>query len=64
MQCPKCSSTNYRTNGKTRKGTTRYYCKDCRKSWCKTPVGRPSLGLVAMTNAEKQKAYRERKKSS
>ena len=61
MQCPKCSSTNYRTNGKTPKGTIRYFCKDCRKSWSDRAIGRPPRELVAMTNAERQTLYRQKK---
>lgn len=64
MHCPRCSSTNYRTNGTTKKGTVRYFCKDCKKSWSKNPIGRPPNGLIAQTPAESQKAYRERKKKS
>lgn len=61
FKCPKCGSKNTRTNGKTKKGTVRYLCKDCHKSWSKNPIGRPPKGLVAMTNAERQKLFRDKK---
>ncbi|MDJ0577380.1 MAG: hypothetical protein QNJ65_19745 [Xenococcaceae cyanobacterium MO_234.B1] len=63
LKCPRCSSEKIRTNGTTKTGTTRYRCKDCHKSWSQRPIGRPPKGLVAMTNAERQKLHRQRKRA-
>lgn len=63
QQCPRCTSKNYRTNGTTKKGTVRYLCKDCHKSWSDRSIGRPTIGLVPMTNAERQKKHREKLKT-
>lgn len=63
MDCPRCNSTNIKNFGKTKAGTQRYRCNECLKTWSDNPKrGQPTIGLVAMTNAEKQKAYRARKR--
>ena len=61
-KCPKCESQKFRLNGTTKKGTVRYRCQDCGKSWSDRPIGRPLKGAIAMTNAERQRRYRQKKK--
>ena len=51
------------TNGKTAKGTTRYRCKECNKTWSDRSIGKPPQGLTAMTNAEKPKKFRDKNKT-
>jgi transposase-like protein len=51
-------------SGKTAAGTQRYYCRDCEVKFTGTQHGgsRRLLGSVPLTNAEKQKRYRAKKK--
>ncbi len=61
MQCPHCSSSNTKRNGKTAKGTQRYYCTDCSSSFTGSAVGRPSiLGDRPLTEAERKRWQRKR----
>ena len=63
MKCPRCNSNNYRIGGSTPKGTIRYRCKDCDKTWSDRPIGRPTVGDVAMTDAERQRRSRAKRKN-
>ena len=64
MKCPKCNSTSYRKNGTTPKGTTRYRCNDCGKTWSDRPNGRPTIGDLPMTAAERKRRSRAKQKQS
>ena len=41
MKCPRCNSSKYTLNGTTKKGTVRYRCKECQKTWSNAKIGRP-----------------------
>jgi transposase-like protein len=61
MKCPNCKSTKYHKKGKTTNGLySRYQCQECQKNWSDSPLsqGRPPLGLVAMSDRERQKRRR------
>ncbi len=60
--CPYCHSRKIKIHGVTKSGTTRYKCKDCLKTFTGTKVGRPPNGYRAMSNKERQKKYRDKKK--
>ena len=64
MSCLKCNSSDIKNNGKTKVGTQRYCCNNCKKTWSDNPKrGQPTIGTVAMTDAERAKRYREKKKN-
>ena len=64
MNCPRCESNNYKKSGKTKLGYQRYQCKDCKKCWNSGNLkGRQPKGLIAMTDAERARNYRARKKA-
>lgn len=64
INCPHCQSDRTRNNGKTSSGTQRYRCNDCNKSFTLTPVGRPCLGEVPLTNYERVKRHRQKLSNS
>ena len=63
MTCLKCGSIDFKKSGKTKLGYQRYQCNKCKKYWSNSPhKGRPTKGLTAMTDAERARNYRARKK--
>lgn len=60
--CPRCYSSAIRKHGLTKRGTPRYKCIDCFKTFTGTKLGRPPQGIRAMTNAERQKKHRNKKR--
>ena len=52
-------------NGKTKLQQQKYQCKDCGKYWTDTlqTRGRPTIGNKPMSDAERARKYRQRKKS-
>lgn len=65
MNCSNCQSNKIVKNGTTKLEHQRYRCATCGKSWSDNPVlGRPSVNKIAMTNAERQKRFRNKRKRS
>ncbi|MFM2313102.1 MAG: InsA N-terminal domain [Cyanobacteriota bacterium] len=58
--CPHCQSEQIKKNGLTKLGYQQYQCKVCKKHWSDNPrgKGRPSVNQKAMTDAERAKNYR------
>jgi transposase-like protein len=63
ISCPHCQSTSTRGNGTTSSGTQRYRCNECKKSFTFTAVGRPCIGDRPLTNYEKVKRARAKKRA-
>ena len=59
--CSKCQSDHVVRNGKNRYGFGRWLCKECNFSGTGNKEGRPMVGDRPMTNAERQKRWRENK---
>ena len=64
MNCPHCQSNNFKKSGKTTLGYQRYICKTCGKTWSNSPhAGRPTKYKAPMSDAERARRYRLRKKN-
>lgn len=62
-QCPHCNGKTIK-KGKTTAGYQRYYCKSCKKTFSDSPNPQGSFpqGDRALTNAERQKKWRQQNK--
>lgn len=60
--CPHCGGQCCK-DGRTKANTQRYRCKACKRRHSASGLaGRPALGDQAMTDAERQRRWRERQK--
>jgi transposase-like protein len=62
--CPHCQGAQIKKNGLSKLGYQRYRCKICNKHWSDNPkgIGRPPINPEPMTDAQRAKNYRLRKK--
>lgn len=61
--CPSCGGQGHK-HSVSSTGAQRYRCAACKRTWSSSTgraAGRPLLGEAKLTNAEKQRRYRERK---
>lgn len=60
MNCPHCQSNRVTPCDKTKAGSQRYQCMDCKRKF--TPkANKAGRKRKYQSNAEKQKAYRKKK---
>lgn len=65
IRCTRCNSIQTKKKGRTSSGTQRYQCKKCGKTFSLDPKrsGPKPIYDRPMTNAEKQRRWRENNKA-
>ena len=63
--CPHCHHSPCQRRGKTKAGTQRWWCPQCRRGYSESGMkGRPTIGDRPMTDAERMRRSRAKKKSA